>query len=78
MGLAPREPERVRTWELLERHLPAPGLRVLDVGGGPGVHAAWLAERGRVVQLLDVVPAHVEEAAALPGVTAGVADARGC
>jgi ubiquinone/menaquinone biosynthesis C-methylase UbiE len=68
--------ERVRTWELLERHLPAPPARVLDVGGGPGVHAAWLAQRGHAVHLLDVVPDHVVEAARLPGVTAGVADAR--
>ena len=54
--------ERVRTQELLERHLPpAPGV-VLDVGGGPGVHALWLAARGYAVHLVDAVPRHVEQA----------------
>jgi len=35
-----------RTKELLERHLPQIPARVLDVGGGPGAYATWLAERG--------------------------------
>lgn len=34
--------EFARTKELLERHLPAPPARVLDVGGGPGAYAEWL------------------------------------
>ncbi len=37
---------RLRTWELLDRFVPAGG-RVLDVGGGPGAHAAHLAGPGR-------------------------------
>jgi hypothetical protein len=38
--------EEVRTRDLLERRLsPAPAA-VLDVGGGPGAHALWLAQRG--------------------------------
>ena len=36
--------ELVRTQEILRRHLPSPPARLLDVGGGTGVHAAWLAE----------------------------------
>jgi ubiquinone/menaquinone biosynthesis C-methylase UbiE len=36
--------ERDRTREVLARFLPAPPAHVLDVGGGPGVHAARLAE----------------------------------
>ena len=51
--------ERERTRELLERFLPAAPATVLDVGGGPGVHALWLAERGYHVHLLDLVPLHV-------------------
>jgi SAM-dependent methyltransferase len=35
---------------------------VLDVGGGPGVYAEWLAERGYRVQLVDGSPLHVEAA----------------
>ena len=54
--------EFARTKELLLRYLPpAPG-RVLDVGGGPGVYAEWLAEAGYDVKLVDVLPLHVEQA----------------
>lgn len=53
--------ERVRTWDLFERWLPADGV-VYDVGGGAGVHAAWLADRGYIVELFDLVPSHVSEA----------------
>ncbi|NUW39077.1 class I SAM-dependent methyltransferase [Nonomuraea rhodomycinica] len=65
-----------RTQELLRRVLTPPPARVLDVGGGTGVHARWLAADGYDVHLVDPVPAHVEAAAALPGVTAEVGDAR--
>ena len=36
-------------------HLP-PGARVLDVGGGPGRYAIWLAQRGHRVVLADLSP----------------------
>ncbi|MFK4105441.1 class I SAM-dependent methyltransferase [Streptomyces sp. NPDC019531] len=65
-----------RTQEVLRRLLPAPPARVLDVGGGSGVHAEWLAEDGYTVELVDPVPLHVEQAARLPGVTARLGDAR--
>jgi len=65
-----------RTQDVLRRLLgPAP-LRILDVGGGAGIHAGWLAADGHRVDLIDPVPLHVEQAAALPGVTARVGDAR--
>ena len=54
--------ELVRTMELLERVLPAVPALVLDVGGGPGVYAGRLAERGYSVRLVDVHPLHVEQA----------------
>ena len=54
--------ERARTVDLLSRHLPPPPARVLDVGGGPGAYAVWLAGRGYDVRLLDPVPLHVEQA----------------
>jgi hypothetical protein len=38
--------EPLRTRVPLERFLPAPPARVLDVGGGSGVHASWLSGRG--------------------------------
>ncbi|MFC6595021.1 class I SAM-dependent methyltransferase [Kitasatospora paranensis] len=65
-----------RTQDVLRRLLgPAP-LRVLDVGGGAGVHAAWLAADGHRVDLVDPVPLHVERASRLPGVRARLGDAR--
>jgi ubiquinone/menaquinone biosynthesis C-methylase UbiE len=54
--------EFVRSMELLDRLLPAPPARLLDVGGGPGTYAAPLARRGYRVHLVDPVPLHVEQA----------------
>jgi SAM-dependent methyltransferase len=51
-----------RTQELLRAALPAPPATVLDVGGGTGAHAAWLAEDGYDVTLVDLVPDHVRRA----------------
>jgi ubiquinone/menaquinone biosynthesis C-methylase UbiE len=59
----PSRLEYARTLELLDRHLPSAPADVLDVGGGPGRYAAWLAERGHRVTLLDIVPLHIEQAA---------------
>jgi ubiquinone/menaquinone biosynthesis C-methylase UbiE len=68
--------ELLRTRELLQRQLPSPPAVVLDVGGGTGVHAAWLAGRGYRVHLVDLVPGHVGAAAEHGLVTAEVGDAR--
>lgn len=68
--------ERVRTQVLLERFLPPPPARVLDVGGGAGVYAAWLAERGYQVHLVDPVPLHVQQAKSFGTFTAEIGDAR--
>jgi len=72
--------ELLRTQEVLRRHLPAAPLGILDVGGATGVHARWLAADGHDVHIVDLVPAHVEQARAQPGsagrVTAEVGDAR--
>ena len=54
--------EFVRSMELLDRLLPRPPSRLLDVGGGPGTYAAPLARRGYRVHLVDPVPLHVEQA----------------
>jgi SAM-dependent methyltransferase len=57
--------EFARTKELLLRYLPPAPARVLDVGGGPGVYAAWLADAGYDVKLVDLLPLHVDEASEL-------------
>lgn len=54
--------EEARTRELIERHLPKGPADVLDVGGGAGVYAFWLAERGYHVQLIDASPRLIDEA----------------
>src|SRR5579875_1894294 len=60
------EPDR--EWERLEHHrtefavtclalqefLPPVPARVIDIGGGPGRYALWLANRGYEVALLDL------------------------
>jgi ubiquinone/menaquinone biosynthesis C-methylase UbiE len=51
-----------RTKELVWRHLPPPPARVIDVGGGPGAYAEWLAAGGYDVLLVDATPLHVAEA----------------
>jgi SAM-dependent methyltransferase len=53
-----------RTVELIERYLPEPPAPVLDVGGGTGRYAAWLASGGYSVHLVEPVPLHVREAEA--------------
>ena len=50
----------------LRRHIPE-GARVLDVGGGPGRYALWLAERGCRVTLADLSQANVDFALAKAG-----------
>ena len=57
-----RQIEKVRTQELLYRFLPPPPAVIIDVGGGAGVYAFWLAERGYQVHLIDGVPLHIEQA----------------
>lgn len=54
--------ELERTQLLLGKHLPMAPAEVLDVGGAAGIHALWLAGKGYVVDLIDPVPKHVEQA----------------
>jgi ubiquinone/menaquinone biosynthesis C-methylase UbiE len=81
--LGPWSLERVRTWELLGRHLPPPPAVVLDIGGAAGVYALPLAARGYQVHLIDPMARHVEQARrasgaqpATPLASATVGDAR--
>ncbi|HJQ97265.1 MAG TPA: methyltransferase domain-containing protein [Candidatus Polarisedimenticolaceae bacterium] len=71
-----------RTKELIQRHAPQAPAEVLDVGGGAGAYALWLAERGYRVHLIDASPRLVEEArkrsaiARAPLASCAVGDAR--
>lgn len=65
--------EFVRTQEIIRAHVSEG--RVLDIGGGSGVHAAALRDAGFTVELIDPVPGHVAQARGA-GIPAEVADAR--
>lgn len=54
--------EYARSKELISRYLPPPPATVLDVGGGPGKYALWLAGLGYTVHLVDPVPLHLQQA----------------
>ncbi len=69
---------RLRTWDIFARFLP-PGGQLLDIGGGPGTHATYLADRGYEVQLVDPVHRHIDQATragAEHGFACQLADAR--
>ena len=68
--------ERMRTEELLAQWLPEPPARVLDVGGGPGRYAGWMASCGWAVTLLDPVPLHASQAATVVGGHVELGDGR--
>ncbi|MFP5320935.1 MAG: class I SAM-dependent methyltransferase [Acidimicrobiia bacterium] len=53
--------ELLRTRALLRQRLE-PAQRILDVGGADGVHASWLIDDGHEVEIVDLVPLHVERA----------------
>jgi SAM-dependent methyltransferase len=48
--------------DLLKRFLPPPPALIVDVGGGAGAYAFPLAEGGYVVDLIDPVPLHIQQA----------------
>lgn len=74
--------EAVRTRQMIERNAPPPPATVIDVGGGAGAYALWLADAGYHVHLLDPVARLVHEAerrsssVARPLASCSVGDAR--
>lgn len=72
--------ELLRTREIILRHLPRTRCRIIDIGGGTGVHAEWLASEGHDVHVIDMVPDHVEKVGRLSpqtgSITTEVGDAR--
>lgn len=67
--------EYLRTQEILHRYLPGPPARLVDVGGGAGIHAVPLLEAGFDVTLVDPVPLHVDQAREAGVARATVGDA---
>jgi len=59
LGLGPLEFERNK--DLISRYLPKEGV-VIDIGGGPGIYAEWLAQLGHEVHLIDPVEKHIRQA----------------
>jgi SAM-dependent methyltransferase len=51
-----------RTKELIRRFLPLPPAQIVDVGGGSGPYAFWLASLGHSVRLVDATARLLEEA----------------
>jgi len=64
LSAAQGELERLRTQQILGRHLPPAPATILDVGGASGVYAFPLAEQGYQVHLIDPVELHLEQARA--------------
>ncbi|RKU24148.1 SAM-dependent methyltransferase [Candidatus Poribacteria bacterium] len=54
--------EFARTQEIITRYLPDPPAVVLDIGGGSGPYACWLAKAGYAVHLVDPVDLHIKQA----------------
>jgi ubiquinone/menaquinone biosynthesis C-methylase UbiE len=65
--------ERLRTQELLSRYLPPPPAEILDIGGGAGAYAFWLADLGYKVHLVDGVPLHISQAESIASQKGGAA-----
>lgn len=51
--------ERLRTQEIITHFAPTAPAVVLDIGGGTGPYAYWLAEQGYTVHLIDGMPFYV-------------------
>jgi ubiquinone/menaquinone biosynthesis C-methylase UbiE len=70
--------EWLRTKELIGRFIPDVPAKIIDIGGGPGVYAEWLADIGYEVHLIDPVARHVDQARdRLADIAvAGIGDAR--
>src|SRR5262249_17008601 len=62
--------ENIRTLDLMDRFLLPAGGVIVEAGGGAGAYAFPLAEKGYVVDLIDPVPLHIEQARNVAGTAA--------
>ena len=72
--------ELARMKDLIQRFLASPPQVVLDIGGGPGRYACWLARNGHGVHLVDAVPPEFDSCAYISGLdgSRGVDKSRLC
>lgn len=54
--------EKIRTQEIISRHLADSRLKILDVGGGAGVYSFWLKQLGHEVHLVDPSLVNIQNA----------------
>ncbi|WP_419210858.1 class I SAM-dependent methyltransferase [Maribacter sp. X9] len=57
-GMGIFEFERIKS--LIEKHISAPSLTIIDVGGGTGKYSEWLAKKGHQVHLVEPVTKHIK------------------
>src|SRR5690606_40318554 len=54
--------EKIRTKDLILRHITKKQSTILDIGGGAGAYSFWLHDKGHKVHLIDATPLHIEQA----------------
>ncbi len=54
--------EKIRTKDLILRHITKTQSTILDIGGGAGAYSFWLHDKGHEVHLIDATPLHIEQA----------------
>ena len=57
-GMGIFEFERIK--ELIEKHISKPNTTIIDIGGGTGKYAEWLAKNGHTVHLVEPVLKHIK------------------
>lgn len=58
----PFQVERIRTQELILRHLPQGINKIADIGAGTGFYSFWLNKLGHEIHFLDSSPRNVDDA----------------
>jgi ubiquinone/menaquinone biosynthesis C-methylase UbiE len=53
--------ERLRSQNIISRYINSNNLHILDVGGATGIYSFWLSSLGHKVDLIDLVPKHIDQ-----------------
>lgn len=57
-GMGIFEFERIKS--LIEKYIPSPTSKIIDVGGGTGKYSEWLAKKGHSVHLVEPLSKHIQ------------------